>query len=182
MQTCIFNKCFPVKPVKKRYRNRLPWLTNGLKISIKTKNNLYKRLLKYPSAYNQNKYSEYRNLLTSQMKKAEKDYYQTLIIENKSSMRKTWTIIKSVINNNKSNKVTSEFKTENSQIITDKAEISNKFNKYFINVEPSLASKIPDSSKNYRDFLPPWNEESMYLDPVSCDELKKIISKLNDRY
>ena len=69
IHSSIFNRCFPIKPLKKTYRNRLPWLTNGLKLSIKTKNNLYKRHLKHPSAYNQNKYSRYRNSLTSLMKK-----------------------------------------------------------------------------------------------------------------
>ena len=95
-------------------------------------------------------------------------------------MKKTWNIIKSVINKNKSNKLTSEFKTTSSDIITDKKEISNKFNRYFINVGPSLARKIPTSTKSYRDFLPPRNEESMYLTPVTCDEIKKIIRKLNE--
>ena len=80
---------FSNQTIKKTYRNRLPWLTNGLKLSIKTKNNLYKRHLKHPSAYNQNKYSRYRNSLTTLMKKkTEKSYYQNLITENKSSMKK----------------------------------------------------------------------------------------------
>ena len=35
----IFNKSFPIKKVKKRYRNRLPWLTDGLRKSIKHKIN-----------------------------------------------------------------------------------------------------------------------------------------------
>ena len=40
--TQIFNESFPVIKVKQRYRNRLPWLTEGLKKAIKTKNKLYK--------------------------------------------------------------------------------------------------------------------------------------------
>ena len=72
IHTNVFNRSFPIIPVKKRYRNRLPWLTQGLKISIKTKNNLYKTQLKYPSAFNFKKYSIYKNALTSQIKKAEK--------------------------------------------------------------------------------------------------------------
>lgn len=33
----IYNDSFPVHRVKKRYRNRLPWLNEGLKRSIKHK-------------------------------------------------------------------------------------------------------------------------------------------------
>ena len=180
IHTSIFNKCFPIRPVKKSYRNRLPWLTNGLKISIKNKNNLYKKSLRYPSAYSRKAYSQHRNILTSQIKKAEKNYYQELIIENKTSMRKTWNIIKSVINKSKHTKLTSEFKISDSVTITDKMEISNRFNKYFTNVGQTLARKIPSTSTSYRDFLPSWNEESMYIDPVSHDEVKKIIMNLNE--
>ena len=94
IHSIIFNKSFPIIPVKKGYKNRLPWLTKGLKTSIKTKNKLYKMQLKYPSAFNTKKYNIYKNLLTSQIKKAKRSYYQSLILENKSSMRKTWNISK----------------------------------------------------------------------------------------
>ena len=33
----VYNECFPVIKVKKKYRNRLPWLTDGLKTSNKHK-------------------------------------------------------------------------------------------------------------------------------------------------
>ena len=180
IHTNVFNRSFPIIPVKKRYRNRLPWLTQGLKISIKTKNNLYKTQLKYPSAFNFKKYSIYKNALTSQIKKAEKNYYQVLITENKSSMRKTWNIIKNVISKNKHSKLTTEFKISDSKTITDKKEISNRFNNYFVNVGLSLANKIPTTAKNYRDFLPPNNTQSMYIEPVTSDEIKQIIKNLND--
>ena len=37
----IYNKSFPLKKVKKQYRNRIPWLSVELKKSIKLKNKLY---------------------------------------------------------------------------------------------------------------------------------------------
>ena len=39
----LFDKAFPVVRVKKRYKNKIPWLTESLKVSIKTKNKLYIR-------------------------------------------------------------------------------------------------------------------------------------------
>ena len=36
----LFDKAFPVVRVKKRYNNKIPWLTESLKVSIKTKNKL----------------------------------------------------------------------------------------------------------------------------------------------
>ena len=33
----VYNSCFPVKVFKRGYRNRKPWLSDGMKTSIKTK-------------------------------------------------------------------------------------------------------------------------------------------------
>ena len=64
----IFQNAFPIIRVKKRYRNRLPWLTEGLKNAIKHKNKLYKIYLKYETSFNKNCYTQYKNKLTNIMK------------------------------------------------------------------------------------------------------------------
>ena len=37
----VYDESFPITKVKKRYRNRIPWLTSGLRESIKHKNKLF---------------------------------------------------------------------------------------------------------------------------------------------
>ena len=49
----IHHKSFPIIKVKKRYRNRIPWLTPGLRESIEQKNKLYRISSKHPTAYNE---------------------------------------------------------------------------------------------------------------------------------
>ena len=94
----IFDSSFPLIRVKRKYRNRLPWLTEELKESIKVKNKLYRVQDRHPTSQNKVDYAAYRNKLTSRMRKQEKIFYQNLIIENKQNLRKTWSIIKDVIN------------------------------------------------------------------------------------
>ena len=60
-----YDECFPVIKIKTQYRNRLPWLTEGIKLSIKHKNKLYCTSLKHPTEYNISIYKNYRNKLTS---------------------------------------------------------------------------------------------------------------------
>ena len=48
----IYDGSFPLSRVKMQYRNRLPWLTEGLKRSIKYKNKLYRISIKHPTSYN----------------------------------------------------------------------------------------------------------------------------------
>ena len=56
----IYDESFPIIRVKIKYRNRLPWLSNGLKSSIKLKNKLYRISLKHPTTYNIYKYKQYK--------------------------------------------------------------------------------------------------------------------------
>ena len=42
----IYDNSFPMKKIKIKYKNKLPWLSDGLKTSIKKKNNLYATLKK----------------------------------------------------------------------------------------------------------------------------------------
>ena len=45
-----YDHVLPVIKVKKRHRNKLPWLTPGLKESIKHNNKLFKISRKHPTA------------------------------------------------------------------------------------------------------------------------------------
>ena len=74
----IYNESFPVIKTKRKCRNRLPWLTAGLKESIKRKNKLYRISIKHPTSYNNTLYREYRNKLKTLIKTEEKNYYQSL--------------------------------------------------------------------------------------------------------
>ena len=43
-----------------------------------------------------------------------------------------------------------------------------------------MAKKIPNCSKHYKEFLPPASLQSIYIEPVTENELNKIIKELND--
>ena len=68
----IYNESFPVMKTKRKYWNRLPWLTTGLKESIKRNNKLYRISLKHPASYNNTVYRECRNRLKTLLKIEEK--------------------------------------------------------------------------------------------------------------
>ena len=59
----IYNESFPVMKTKRKYRNRLPWLTSGLKESIRHKNKLFRISLKHPTPYNNTLYREHKDML-----------------------------------------------------------------------------------------------------------------------
>ena len=70
-----YSICFPKITVNGTYRNRLTWLTDGLKHSIQHKNKLYKLSMKKSILINRLPYQTYRNKLTHLLKRAEAMYY-----------------------------------------------------------------------------------------------------------
>ena len=88
-------------------------------------------------------YINFRNKTTALLRITAKRYYQEQIIENKNNLRKTWVIIKQVIDKNKNSKMCDKF-TYGKNTITDPKTIANTFNNYFANVGATLASKIRD--------------------------------------
>ena len=95
-----------------------------------------------PSCYNESVYKSYRNKLKTILKKSEKQHYSDLLAANKSNIKKTWQIIKSIVNKNKMKKINSKFKLPDGSVTENKLLISNKFNDFFINIGPNLAKKI----------------------------------------
>ena len=153
----IYDHVFPVIRVNKLYRSTLLWLTAGLKESIKHKN----KISRNPTAYNVMMYKDCRNKTTALLRITEKQYYQEQIIDNKNNLRKTWVIIKQVINENKNSKTCDKF-TSGKSTITDPKTIANAFNNYFANVGATLASKIPDQRVDLSVYMPPANECSLF--------------------
>ena len=92
-------------------------------------------------------YKDFRNKTTALLRITEKQYYQEQIIENKNNLRKTWVIIKQVINKNKNSKICDKF-TSGKNTITDPKTIANVFNNYFANVGATLASKSFQNSRS----------------------------------
>ena len=175
MLSSIYNKCFPFRKYDKPYYNKKPWLTLALKESIKTKNKLYVTSTKGRNKEEKStQYKLYRNKLHHLLRSAERKYYHDLLIEHKNNLKKSWKVIKSVINKRKYSPSSTKFKY-NGNIIDDGSEISNRFNKFFVHVGESLASVIPQSSKVPCDHLKHDIVNKLYLDPVTDDEVERII-------
>ena len=51
-------------------------------------------------------------------------------------------VIKHILNKNGTSSITQLFNL-NTKVTSDKEEIVNKFNEYFLNIDPTLADKIP---------------------------------------
>ena len=176
----MYNKHFPKIRVKKKYNNRKPWLSEGPKNSIKQKNKLYLKFKKVSSALNDESYKCYKRKLQQLMKVAEKQHYHDLLVEYSNDIKKSWVVIKSIINKNKKPHIQGRFKIGENLITSDKELISNKFNDFFINIGPTLAKSIPCVNKSPLSYLGNRLTESIYLALVNENEIGQLIKSLKD--
>ena len=177
----LYNESFPLKRVSTtpRYTNRKPWLTQGMKESIKYKNNLFARYKKCPSENNMKLYKQYRNNLNRLLRRVELHLYDTLLTNNKSTLKKMWSVIKEVINKNPHRRLSNKILI-NDNIATDNVTIAGHFNKYFVNVAHNLATKIPDTVKDPTSFIAHSNPASVFLGEVCIDEVSKILRSIKN--
>ena len=137
-----YDTCFPYKPPASPYKSKLPWLTDGLKKSISMKNKLFTKQLKRHTLPNIVAYKTYRNRLNHIIRSTQRQYYQDQLEQNKTNLRKSWSIINSVINRNKKTRIKTESLNINGLKTSDPAEIVNFFNHYFTNIGLTLDKKI----------------------------------------
>ena len=122
---------------------------------------------------------KYRNKLNQLIKTAERKHYHDLLIEHKSNIKKSWQIIKFVINKRKYKMPCTKFKS-NGTIIDDGIDIANKFNNFFVNVGNTLAKSIPTSHKHPNDYISYNASNTFSLEPVTENEICKIIGTFKD--
>ena len=175
----LYNNHFPqVKTrINKRKENK-PWITAGIIKSIKTRNKLYIKFIRHPTEINKSNYIKYRNKLTSLIKISCKKYYSDKFKTYKYSIKNTWQTINNVLGKNSRRKSPSYF-LDDSNKITDPGLISNKFNSFFANIGPKLASKIKSPS-SFSDFLHNPHHSTIFLNPIEEKEIIDIVNNFKN--
>ncbi len=173
--TDLYNKHLPLVKTKINKRKEAkPWITTGIIKSIKTRNKLYKQFLKHPNETNKNKYVNHRNKLTHIIRISCKQYYLNKFNSYKNDIKNTWNIINNVLGKNKKDPLPTHFNDNNIKISNPRT-IAVKFNSFFAEIGPTLASKI-HTTVNFSDFLSAPFQQSIFFNPTSGKEILDIIA------
>lgn len=179
---CIYNASFPLKKIKAaRYKRNKPWLSNGILKSIKKKNVLCKKSLRYPTLENINKYKKYKNKLNHVQRTAKRSYYQKRIKSSKSNIKATWNIINEILNKKKRNASMPSIFIDNVSNISDPLRIANRFCDYFFNIGHNLSKKIPSSKRTPTSYLSGNYSNFAFDEPVAESEVVSVIGSLTIR-
>jgi len=174
----IVNKHAPIKTISNRKARQLskPWITKGLRTSIKIKNKLY-------ASGDLSKYKIYRNRICSLTRISKQQYYFKFFNSNLNNMKKTWEGINNILaRKTKNYRVINSIKDpSNDNIVTkDPNRIANVLNKHFASVGPTLANNLPSANRHYLDFLNMAKspDSSFAFNPVSSLEIEFEISSI----
>ena len=171
-----YNQSLPlVKVSRKRIKNK-PWVSKGIKISIKQNHRLYRASLISNNAPAVVKYKRYNNVLNRCIKEAEVTYYHRLLQDTKTSSYNIWKHLGAIINPYKKKRIChiSELLCDGN-IITDDKLLSDSMNSHFCTIGRHLQQLMPHCGKDYIRFLPDRINNTFFLKPMDKEELKKEI-------
>ena len=89
-------------------------------------------------------------------------------------MRKSWQILKSVINKKRSIQKAGKLLI-NGQYIDNPNNIAEAFNNFFVNIGQVLDKKIPITNTNPNHYIPKNYNINIYLNPATESEITKLI-------
>ena len=127
----MYHASFPMKRYKTGYKTRKAWMDDALKRCIKMKNKMYRNVQKTGSQDLELVYKKFRNKVNKMIFIAQKNHYDKLIADNRNNMKKSWRILKEIVNKKQQNSSSSRFLINN-KIVTDKKMISNGFNSFLL--------------------------------------------------
>src|SRR5688572_1861759 len=170
-----YNTAFPLKKQKLKAHGgcKQPWMTPGLLKSCRKKSKLYLKFIKNPSHDNKSKFVTYRNKFKTIRIRAERKYYESEFLKYSHDLKKTWQVIRTIINTKDKNRIISNL-CINGNSISDADVMSEKFNNYFANVAQDLVEKIPASNNTIQTYLDTPLPTSFAIYPTSPAELISI--------
>ena len=177
----LFDKYFPyVRMSKKAFKDK-PFITSGIKVSLKTKYRLFEKYLDNPTDVNKAAWKRFRNKTSEIIKKAEELYYKKIISSHNNSSKALWKTFGKILNNKKvrHNKLVNL--NLNGKNLSDPQAISNSVNNYFSEIGEKLANKFSQNNNpEFKKYLGNPVPQSIYLQEVTEAEIKNAICDLNN--
>ena len=142
-----------VAPIETRelgLRKINPWLTAGIKISLKNGQKLYRLTKRSPDR--KQGYKIYKKVLDKVIREAKNGYYNNTIKQAGADTRKLWSILNEVIDRKQyRHKMPNRFIIDNKHI-RDKKNIANAFNAYFASIGKEMADQLPDE-EGFEEYI-----------------------------
>ena len=138
---------------RKSFKHK-PYITNGIKVSIRRRNKLFKKYLNNPNDVNKAAWKRLRNKISELIKRAEQLYYKKLLSGHNNSSKTLWNTFGKILNSKKIKHLKIASINTNGTIQTEPQAISETFNKFFSEIGVKLAKTFPnENNPEYKNYL-----------------------------
>ena len=178
----LTDKHEPVKKASNSMRRKLqkPWITRGMLKSIRKRYKLYISHFLSADSKKVKQYKTYSNKLNKIINIAKKQYYEAQFALYKANIKMTWKLIGTIVNRKRKNNITIPKLIYNNKCFTNRNDICNKLNEYFINVGPKLACQLPSiSNADPTKYINCTLQSSFIFRSVSAYEVHDLMQGLN---
>ena len=179
----LYNTHCPIKHKIVSYKEKTkPWISLQIKQNMKTRQNyfrLYRRGL-----MSSGEYHRFRNFVTGQIRSARDDFYAKLFDKFKNDAKQTWKAINDLIKGNDSHSSSSIIDHLNvgGSFIRENKDISDALNLHFSTIGERISNSNNSSFDDHLRFvMHKSTPNSFYFRPISTQNIKEAIDKLNNK-
>ena len=178
-----YNKSFPFKRLSRKWAKDEPWITSGLKQSIKHKHLLYQKYIFDQTEENKTVCKIFKNKLRTMIRKVETEYYKESFNNKTHNMKEMWKELGNLLNANKKKTSNSISKLIiNNKELKNNKDIANASNEHFTTIGKNLAAKvIPQVNNSFKTYMTDPINNSLFLRPTDTDEIMKEINQLKNK-
>ena len=158
-----------------------PYITSGIKVSLKTKYRLYEKYLNNPNDVNKAVWKRFRNKTSEIIKRAEELYYKKMISSHNNSSKTLWKTFGKILNDKKvkHNKLVNL--NINGVNQSNPQSISNSVNNFFSEIGGNLAKKFSkNNNSKFKKILGNPVQHSIFLHDISEAEIIEAIFNLKN--
>lgn len=154
------------------------WFNEELKRIKNEKINAYNKAKITNNIDDWEEYKIIRNQYVDDLRKAENDFYSKTISDNRGDQKKMWKTLKEIMGKSKKSDINAI--ESGNDIITDKKEIAEKFNKYFVESIIEINDSIGAPNANLNTATN-YCESTFKFRRVEIEDIKTAIKKSKAR-
>jgi hypothetical protein len=166
-----------------KVRFQKPWITTGILKSITKRDFFFRKFTRSNSpdakSFFHNQFKRYRNMIVSLCRRSKINHFSRYFNVNSNNVKKIWQGVRDIISLKSSKSLKPISLKINGAVVSDPTAVANSFNSYFSSIAESIRSQVPPSSKQYSFYLNHSNRNSMFLSPVTPEEVSNSILSLS---
>ena len=179
----VIDKHAPLKEIKPKNDYDLkPWINDNIISMIKTKHILSYKHSKSKNPEHKKSHNILRKKINHEIRRSKYQYFKSFFERNKNNIKRHWDAVNLILHRKKRT-ITPTSVLKNGKLITHPAEISEIFNKYYVNVAPELVKKLPKKNSHFSEYLKKMDQplNSFYCSRTTEEEVSKLIQSLDHR-